>query len=238
MRKIAIMGVIIVGLIAFVSSADASFFRGEINADYSYEDLEIVIEGKKKKKCHLKGTIVNETDERKEDVKITFYALNIHGETLWKATAKIDLVKRYGKIGFDALMKGTSVKRCKNEEPYKWKFKVKEPKKTELSEKTFPRGEINENYLYENLKLERVKKGKKQTCHLKGTIINKTGERREDVKITFYARTLYDKTLWKQAIKIDVIDGYGKADFEKRLKRCRKEDPYKWEFKVKEKRRR
>jgi hypothetical protein len=98
----------------------------------------------------------------------------------------------------------------------------------------FPRGRINEAYSYDNLTLERTESGR---CYLRGTIVNETDIRKEDVKITFYAMTIQDKTLWRLILKIDMIDKYGSYDFRKKVKRCKKEDPYKWEFKIKERKR-
>ncbi len=95
----------------------------------------------------------------------------------------------------------------------------------------FPSGDIDRNYSYENLRIESV--GPK-TCWLRGTILNKTGKRREDVTITFYAMTIHNETLWKAKIRIDLIDRYGTFDFETKIKKCKETDPYKWEFKVRD----
>ena len=234
MKNIFFVTVLFAALIAFSLSADASVFRGgDINENYSYENLELEEKGKNKKRCYLRGTIINNSGEQKKKVRIIFHALNIHGELLWKLKVNISKIDQYGKFEF---RKKISAKKCDEQKPDRWRFEVKEPKKKviESSGKSFLWGEINENYSYKDLKFERVKKGRKTKCYLKGSIINRTDERKEDVKITFYALTLHDKALWKTTIKVDVIDRYENFDFEKKLKRCRKEDPYKWEFKVKE----
>ena len=100
----------------------------------------------------------------------------------------------------------------------------------------FPRGRINENYSYDNLRIEKVEaKGRGKDKHyLEGTIINETDRRVEDVRIKFYAMTIHDKTLWRVTVKVDFIDPYGKFQFSKKIKRYKEETPYKWEFKVKE----
>lgn len=100
---------------------------------------------------------------------------------------------------------------------------------------TFPadafvsRGIINARYSYEQVKLEKDENG---DCYLKGSIINRTDARRENVRITFYAMNVYGKVLWKLRIKVDLINKFGSFPFVKKLKRCHKKTPYKWEFKV------
>ena len=113
-----------ISIMAYISSAYAFFPSGEINENYSYKDLKIEKVEKKKVKYYLTGIIINETDERKEDFWITFYAKTIHGDTLWKVKVKIDLIDRYGTYDFEE-----KIKRYKKREPYKWEFKIKEPKK-------------------------------------------------------------------------------------------------------------
>jgi|GEM_PF-2569975 len=95
----------------------------------------------------------------------------------------------------------------------------------------FRRGEINENYSYDNLKVEKDSKGK---CWLTGMIVNKTGKRREDVRITFYAKNIHGDTYWRAVVKIDLIDRNRKFEFKSRIKKCGEENPLKWEFKVKD----
>lgn len=95
----------------------------------------------------------------------------------------------------------------------------------------FPSGDIDRNYSYENLKTE---SNDPETCYLMGTILNKTGKRKEDVYITFYAMTIHNETLWRAKIRVELIDRYGKFDFKTKIKKCRETDPYKWEFKVRD----
>lgn len=95
----------------------------------------------------------------------------------------------------------------------------------------FPSGDIDRNYSYENLRTE---SDDSEICYLRGTILNKTGKRREDVFITFYAMTIHNETLWRAKVKVELIDPYGKFDFETKIKKCKETDPYKWEFKVRD----
>ncbi|QTA93183.1 hypothetical protein [Desulfonema magnum] len=126
MKRIAVTVVLFVSVMLFVSSANAFFPRGRINENYSYDNLtlERIEKGRNKGKCYLRGTITNETDKRREDVKITFYAMTIVDKTLWRAIVKIDLIDRYGTFDFRVKIRG-----CKEEEPYKWEFKVKDRNK-------------------------------------------------------------------------------------------------------------
>ncbi len=91
------------------------------------------------------------------------------------------------------------------------------------------RGVINARYSYEQLKLERDDKG---NCYLKGSIVNRTDSRRENVRFTVYAMSLHGRVLWKVRVKADLIDKFESFPFVKKIKRCINKTPYKWEFKV------
>lgn len=91
------------------------------------------------------------------------------------------------------------------------------------------RGIINARYSYEDLELERDDNG---GCYLKGSIINRTHKRKENVRITFYAMSLHGQVLWRLRIKVAVLDKFGSFPFEKKIKQCHRKTPYKMEFKV------
>lgn len=91
------------------------------------------------------------------------------------------------------------------------------------------RGTINARYSYEKMELERDEKG---DCYLKGSIINRTHKRKENVGITFYAMSLHGQVLWRLRIKVDIIGKFGSFPFVKKIKQCHKKTPYKFEFKV------
>ncbi len=118
MKKIIVTGLWIILLTFMISSANAFFPRGRINENFSYDNMEFIIEDGK---CCLQGTVINQTDKRLENVSITFYALTINDKTLWKKRIRINLIDKYGKFNFKE-----EIKKCKKEEPYKWEFTVKE----------------------------------------------------------------------------------------------------------------
>jgi len=118
MKKLIVTGVWIMILTVMISSANAFFPRDRINENFSYDNLKFIIEDGK---CYLQGTIINQTDKRRDDISITFYALTINDKTLWKKRIRINLIDKYGKFNFKE-----QIKKCKKEEPYKWEITVKE----------------------------------------------------------------------------------------------------------------
>jgi len=98
---------------------------------------------------------------------------------------------------------------------------------------------IDDNFSYRSLHVEILKtktktKSKRDGCYLVGEILNNTNIVQEDVSVTFYAYDFFDHTLWKQTVRIDIIDPFynsrkGHA-FRKKLSRC--DVPAKFQFKV------
>ena len=96
---------------------------------------------------------------------------------------------------------------------------------------------IDDNFSYRSLHVEILEtktKSKRDGCYLVGEILNNTNIVQEDVSVTFYAYDFFDHTLWKQTVRIDIIDPFynsrkGHA-FRKKLSRC--DVPAKFQFKV------
>ena len=97
--------------------ASAFVSRGKINARYSFERLEL--ERDDKGDCYLSGLILNRTHKPKENVRITFYAMSLHGEVLWRLRVKVNFVNKFDSFAFEE-----RIKQCHRTTPYKWKFKV------------------------------------------------------------------------------------------------------------------
>ncbi len=101
------------------------------------------------------------------------------------------------------------------------------------AEAFFSDDRIDDNFSYRSLRVETIKT-KRGGCYLEGEIVNNTNITQEDVSITFYAYDFFDHTLWKQTIRMGIIDPFynsrkGHA-FRKKLSRC--EEPAKFQFKV------
>jgi hypothetical protein len=103
----------------------------------------------------------------------------------------------------------------------------------------FSNGKINEDLSYRSLHVEILEmktksKTKRGGCYLVGEILNNTNFVQEDVSVTFYAFDFFDHSLWKQTVRIDILDPYnnkGKGcSFRKKLHTC--EVPAKFQFKV------
>lgn len=109
--------VLLFHLIFITSPVDAFLSRGIINARYSYEKLKL--ERDENGDCYLKGSITNQTYKRKEDVRITFYAMSLHGQVLWRLRINVKVINKFGSFPFVK-----KIKRCHEKTPYKWEFKV------------------------------------------------------------------------------------------------------------------
>jgi hypothetical protein len=105
----------------------------------------------------------------------------------------------------------------------------------------FSNDRIDDNFSYRSLhveKLETKTKSKRKTkrggCYLVGEIVNDTNIVQEDVSVTFYAFDFFDHSLWKQTVRINIVDPYYKSGkgFSFRKKLCNCEDPAKFQFKV------
>lgn len=107
----------------------------------------------------------------------------------------------------------------------------------------FSNGKINEEFSYRSLHVEILEtktktKAKKKTkrggCYLVGEILNNTNIVQEGVSVTFYAFDFFDHSLWKQTVRIDIVDPFYKSgkgcSFRKKLGNC--EEPVKFQFKV------
>jgi hypothetical protein len=97
----------------------------------------------------------------------------------------------------------------------------------------FSNGRIDDDFSYRSLRVE-IQKTKSGGCYLEGEILNNTNVIQEDVSVTFYAYDFFDHSLWKQTIRIDILDPFYKSrkghSFRKKLSRC--DMPAKFQFKV------
>lgn len=97
----------------------------------------------------------------------------------------------------------------------------------------FTDGKIDDNFSYRSLRIELVKT-KKKGCYLEGEIINNTNIPQEDISVTFYAYDFFDHFLWKQTVRIDLVDSSHKSrngsQFRKKMRQC--DMPDKFQFKV------
>lgn len=111
----------------------------------------------------------------------------------------------------------------------------------------FSDGKIDDDFSYRSLHVEKLEtktksksksKSKRKTkhggCYLVGEILNNTNIVQEDVSVTFYAFDFFDHSLWKQTVRIDIVDPFYKSgkghSFRKILYNC--EVPAKFQFKV------
>jgi hypothetical protein len=103
----------------------------------------------------------------------------------------------------------------------------------------FSNGKINDDFSYRSLHVEMLEtktksKTKRGGCYLVGEILNNTNFVQEDVSVTLYAFDFFDHSLWKQTVRIDILDPFynnGKGcSFRKKLNVC--EVPAKFQFKV------
>jgi hypothetical protein len=97
----------------------------------------------------------------------------------------------------------------------------------------FSDGKIDNNLSYRSLRIE-MDKTKKKGCYLEGEIINNTTIPQEDISVTFYAYDFFDHFLWKQTVRIDLVDPSQKSrngnHFRKKMRQC--DMPDKFQFKV------
>jgi hypothetical protein len=97
----------------------------------------------------------------------------------------------------------------------------------------FSDGKIDDNFSYRSLRIE-MDKSKKKGCYLEGEIINNTTIPQEDISVTFYAYDFFDHFLWKQTVRIDLVDSSHKSrngsQFRKKMRQC--DMPDKFQFKV------
>ena len=100
---------------------------------------------------------------------------------------------------------------------------------------------IDDNFSYRSLHVEILKtktksksKTKRDGCYLVGEILNNTNIVQEDISVTLYAYDFFDHSLWKQTIRIDIIDPFYNSrkghSFRNKLSRC--DVPAKFQFKV------
>ena len=114
-RWVCMIALIHLIIITFPASAFSS--RGIINARYSYEHLEL--ERDDDGGCYLKGEIINRTHTRKENIRITFYAMSLLGQVLWRLSIKVAVLDKFGSFPFEK-----KIKQCHKKTPYKLEFKV------------------------------------------------------------------------------------------------------------------
>jgi len=97
----------------------------------------------------------------------------------------------------------------------------------------FSDGKIDDDFSYRSLRIEMLKT-KRANCVLEGEILNNTGVTQEDIAITFYAYDFFGHSLWKQIVRIDLVDSYNKGGkgrpFRIKMRHC--EMPAKFQFKV------
>ncbi len=97
----------------------------------------------------------------------------------------------------------------------------------------FSDGKIDDDFSYRSLRVE-ILKTKRGGCYLEGEILNKTKIVQEDISVTVYAYDYFDHSLWKEMVKIDIVDPFynsGKGYiFRKKMRSC--EVPAKFRFKV------
>jgi hypothetical protein len=101
----------------------------------------------------------------------------------------------------------------------------------------FSNGKINDDFSYRSLHVEILEaktKSNRGGCYLVGEILNNTHIVQENVSVTFYAFDFFDHSLWKQTVRIDIVDPFYKigkgVSFRNKLRNC--EVPAKFQFKV------
>jgi hypothetical protein len=105
----------------------------------------------------------------------------------------------------------------------------------------FSNGKINDDISYRSLHVEILEtktktksKTKRGGCYLVGEILNNTNIVQDGVSVTFYAFDFFDHSLWKQTVRINILDPFYKSgkgfSFRKKLSNC--EEPAKFQFKV------
>lgn len=99
---------------------------GWINEKYSYEKLQLrrgIVRSTRHGRVHscvFRGKIVSTSGSERQNVTITFYAINIFNEQMWESTIHIKSLPPFESHKFSKKIS------CQDKEPYKWKFKVVE----------------------------------------------------------------------------------------------------------------
>jgi hypothetical protein len=87
-------------VMAAVTVAPAAAFdrSGKIDADLSYENLEV--RSSSGGRCRISGTLINETSEIFHPVFLTFYARNNQGRMLWDTLVRVSVLDARGEADF------------------------------------------------------------------------------------------------------------------------------------------
>jgi hypothetical protein len=124
-----LMGMTAVSLV-HIAPAHAFMSSGYIDGNYSFEDLELrrgIVNSTRHGRVHscvLRGEIVSTSGKERQNVTITFYAINIFDEQIWESAIRIKSLPPYESHKFSKKIS------CQDKEPYKWQFKVsKSPEK-------------------------------------------------------------------------------------------------------------
>lgn len=105
-----------------ISRAQSS--SGWINESFSYEDLEVkrgMVNSSRHgrvRSCVFSGKIVSTSTEERNDVTITFHAVNVFSETMWESTVHIKSLPPLGSHEFRNKIS------CEGKDPYKWAIQV------------------------------------------------------------------------------------------------------------------
>lgn len=95
---------------------------------------------------------------------------------------------------------------------------------------THPYGIVNDTLGYQ-MQLIRDRDG---NCFLKGRFLNRLHRDRGRIQIRVYAMTVTGRVLWKQQITMDELRADDAFPFDIRIRNCTRQDPHKWEFRIKE----
>lgn len=113
-------------LLVHIAPAHAFTSSGWINENYSFEDLELrrgIVNSTRHGRVHsciLRGEIVSTSGSERQNVTISFYAINIFDEQIWESSVQIKSLPPYESYKFSKKIS------CQDKEPYKWRFKVSE----------------------------------------------------------------------------------------------------------------
>ncbi len=122
---------ILIGLAAaslvHIAPAHAFTSSGYIDENYSFEGMELrrgIIQSTRPRgrfhSCVLRGKIISTVGKERQNVNITFYAINIFDEQIWEASVHIKSLPPYESHEFSKKIS------CQDKKPYKWRFKVNE----------------------------------------------------------------------------------------------------------------
>ena len=117
---------VLAGVIALSWGRIGHASSGWINENYSFESLELkggtVVSPQYGRvySCIFRGKIISTANSERENVTITFYAINVFDEVLWESSVHINSLPPFESYEFSNKIS------CQEKEPYKWRFKVVE----------------------------------------------------------------------------------------------------------------